>query len=93
MVGRTIDQLFPERRAKAAASENCVPILEVRGVSQPGLLENISFILGRGEVLGLSGLMGAGRSELARILFGLDRMSVVRCGLEVNSFTASRPAI
>src|SRR3954451_4463554 len=72
MVGRTINQLFPEGRAKPAASADCVPILEVRDVSHPGVLENISFILGRGEVLGLSGLMGAGRSELARILFGLE---------------------
>ena len=44
----------------------------MRDVSQPGVVENISFTLHRGEVLGLSGLMGAGRSELARILFGLD---------------------
>jgi len=48
------------------------PVLEVRGVSQPGIVRDISFVLHRGEVLGLSGLMGAGRSELARILFGLD---------------------
>ena len=72
MVGRTMSQLFPERRDKAAGSEEGAPILEVRDVSQPGVVENISFTLHRGEVLGLSGLMGAGRSELARILFGLD---------------------
>jgi len=72
MVGRTMSQLFPERRDEAAGSEARVPILEVRDVSQPGVVENISFTLRRGEVLGLSGLMGAGRSELARILFGLD---------------------
>jgi len=48
------------------------PALEVCGVSQPGIVRDISFTLERGEVLGLSGLMGAGRSELARILFGLD---------------------
>jgi len=81
MVGRTVSQLFPERRpltesagdGKAEAGlETGAPILEVSGVSQPGVLRNISFTLRRGEVLGLSGLMGAGRSELARILFGLD---------------------
>ena len=47
-------------------------MLEVRHVSQPGIVRDISFTLHRGEVLGLSGLMGAGRTELARILFGLD---------------------
>ncbi len=80
MVGRTISQLFPQPRLLAqldthdqrAGFEPDVPILEVRGVTQPNVVENISFTLNRGEVLGLSGLMGAGRSELARILFGLD---------------------
>lgn len=80
VVGRTMSQLFPERRSptrrdqsdQRAGSETGAPILEVRGVSQPGVVENISFTLHRGEVLGLAGLMGAGRSELARILFGLD---------------------
>lgn len=80
MVGRTMSQLFPERRSPTrpdhfdqhAGSEAGAPVLEVRSLSQRGVLENISFQLHRGEVLGLSGLMGAGRSELARILFGLD---------------------
>ena len=45
-------------------------LLEVSGVSQPGTVKDISFSLHAGEVLGISGLMGAGRSELARILFG-----------------------
>jgi len=72
MVGRTMSQLFPERRDEIASPEARVPILEVREISQPGVVEDISFTLRRGEVLGLFGLMGAGRSELARILFGLD---------------------
>jgi ribose transport system ATP-binding protein len=71
MVGRSLTQLFPAR----AAPPGREPALTVRGVSQPGIVENISFTLHRGEVLGLSGLMGAGRSELARILFGLDPRS------------------
>ena len=47
-------------------------LLDVRGLSQPGVVQEITFQLHRGEILGVSGLMGAGRSELARILFGLD---------------------
>jgi ribose transport system ATP-binding protein len=69
MVGRTIDQLFPEREAGSRPRDTA---LSVRGVSQPGVVRDISFDLKLGEVLGLSGLMGSGRSELARILFGLD---------------------
>ncbi|MEJ7709383.1 MAG: ATP-binding cassette domain-containing protein [Pyrinomonadaceae bacterium] len=41
-------------------------------MTQPGVVKDISFSLFRGEILGISGLMGAGRTELARILFGLD---------------------
>jgi ribose transport system ATP-binding protein len=69
MVGRTIDQLFPPRDSTAQAG---APVLEVRGLNQRGMVKDIAFSLHAGEVLGISGLMGAGRSELARILFGLD---------------------
>lgn len=68
MVGRRIHQLYPERQS--ACTER--PVLEVRELSQPGVVRDISFQLFQGEVLGISGLMGAGRTELARMLFGLD---------------------
>jgi ribose transport system ATP-binding protein len=68
MVGRTLDQLFPER----SCAPTSTPVLEVRGLSQPGIVRDIGLTLHAGEVLGIAGLMGAGRSELARILFGLD---------------------
>ncbi|MBN2507989.1 MAG: sugar ABC transporter ATP-binding protein [Verrucomicrobia bacterium] len=68
MVGRSITRLFPARAAPVSAP----PLLEVRHLTQPGMVADITFTLHRGEVLGLAGLMGSGRSELARILFGLD---------------------
>jgi ribose transport system ATP-binding protein len=68
MVGRSLSQLYPTRHDAPSRQ----PILEVRHVSQPHVVRDISFTLHRGEILGISGLMGAGRSELARILFGLD---------------------
>jgi ribose transport system ATP-binding protein len=68
MVGRSLTQLYPTRRGRPSAQ----PALEVKSVSQPYIVHNVDFTLHRGEVLGISGLMGAGRSELARILFGLD---------------------
>jgi len=68
MVGREIRQLFPERSRRAPG-----PVaLEARGLSQPGIVRNVSLEVRRGEILGIAGLMGSGRSELARILFGLD---------------------
>ncbi len=69
MVGRSIDRLYP---ARDSAIRDGGPVLEVRGVSQPGTVHDISFEVRRGEILGVSGLMGSGRSELARIIFGLD---------------------
>jgi ribose transport system ATP-binding protein len=68
MVGRSIDQLFPER----AIPPSDEPVLEVEGVSQTGVVKDIGFRLHRREVLGVFGLMGSGRTELARIVFGLD---------------------
>jgi ABC-type sugar transport system ATPase subunit/ribose/xylose/arabinose/galactoside ABC-type transport system permease subunit len=56
--------------SESAGSSPC--LLQVRSLSQPGVVRDIAFSLARGEVLGISGLLGAGRSELARILFGLD---------------------
>jgi ribose transport system ATP-binding protein len=71
MVGRSLDHFYPARRGTAAAE----PIFEVNRVSEPTIVHNVGFTLRRGEVLGVAGLMGAGRSELARILFGLDPYS------------------
>jgi ribose transport system ATP-binding protein len=68
MVGRSIEQLYPPRTAAPGTQ----PLLEVRGVSAAGIVENISFELRQGEVLGLFGLMGSGRTELARMIFGVD---------------------
>ena len=68
MVGRTVSELFPQR-ARAAAGDVA---LEVRDLEAPGLRE-ASFSLRRGEVLGIFGLMGSGRTEMVRALFGLAR--------------------
>jgi inositol transport system ATP-binding protein len=66
MVGREISQLFPApNAAKGDVS------LEVAGLTKAGLFENISFKVRRGEILGVAGLMGAGRSEVLETIFGL----------------------
>jgi ABC-type sugar transport system ATPase subunit len=69
MVGRTIDQIYPPRTHDLPGG---TPVLEVEGITQPGIVKDIGFSVGQGEVVGIAGLMGSGRSELARILFGLD---------------------
>jgi ribose transport system ATP-binding protein len=72
MVGRTIDQIYPPRESAVRPG---APVLAVSGLSQPGVVRDISFRVQPGEVVGVSGLMGSGRSEMARILFGLDPKS------------------
>lgn len=68
MIGRDLGGLFPAR----TGTPDPEAVLQATGLTQPGVLQNVSLTIHRGEVVGLFGLMGAGRSELARILFGLD---------------------
>jgi ribose transport system ATP-binding protein len=68
MVGRPIDTLYPARRSKPQSEI----LLSAKGVGAPGVLHDVGFDLHRGDVLGVFGLMGSGRTELARVLFGLD---------------------
>lgn len=67
MVGRDVKDLFPKRDVDRGDV-----VLEVRGFSSPGQFEDVSFNVRAGEVLGLAGLIGAGRTEVARAIFGLD---------------------
>lgn len=69
MVGRSLGQLFPERSAPPTTEV----VLAARDLTRRGVVEGITFSLRRGEVLGLAGLMGSGRTELLRVLFGLDQ--------------------
>jgi ABC-type sugar transport system ATPase subunit len=84
MVGRSVEALFPSR----AMQDPGAPVLEVAHVSEPGVAEDISLDVRRGEIVGLAGLMGSGRTELARILFGLDphRSGTIRMnGVELHA--------
>jgi ribose transport system ATP-binding protein len=68
MVGRKLDNVFPPRHNVPTQEK----ILEVRNITRKGVLHGISFDLYRGEILGVAGLMGAGRTELTRAIFGAD---------------------
>jgi rhamnose transport system ATP-binding protein len=67
MVGRAVS-LFPRSAAKIGNV-----LLDVRDLTRVGAFRNISFSVRSGEIVGLAGLVGAGRTEVARVLFGLDR--------------------
>jgi simple sugar transport system ATP-binding protein/ribose transport system ATP-binding protein len=71
MLGRPLTSTFPP---KQPAPADAPVVLTVQGVSAPGV-EDASFVVRAGEIVGLAGLVGAGRTELARALFGAARLS------------------
>ncbi|MBC7329905.1 sugar ABC transporter ATP-binding protein [bacterium] len=82
MVGREIKEKIPKRPAKIGEE-----ILRVEGLTREGVFRDISFTLHKGEVLGLAGLVGAGRTEIARAIFGadpIDRGKIYLEGKEVR---------
>jgi ABC-type sugar transport system ATPase subunit len=68
MIGRRLDEYFPAHVQAKPGQE----LLRVEGLSSPAGFRDVSFTVRAGEVLGLAGLVGAGRSEIAQALFGLD---------------------
>ena len=68
MVGRVIGQLYPPKRAEPQAPD---ALLEVRGLSDGRRFRDVGFTLERGEILGIAGLIGAGRSEIVKGICGL----------------------
>lgn len=70
MVGRDLDESFPKVPAEVGA-----PVLQVNGLNRKGVLHDITFDVKKGEVVALAGLVGSGRTEIARCIFGADRWS------------------
>lgn len=67
MVGRPLEQVYPHTRSRKPAN----PLLQVRGLTRHGMFHSVSFEVRPGEIVGLAGLVGAGRSEVARAVYGL----------------------
>jgi ribose transport system ATP-binding protein len=72
MIGRELSQEFPERVPSPYAGEG-TPVLRVEGLCNKKI-KDISFELKKGEMLGIAGLVGSGRSEIARAIFGADKV-------------------
>lgn len=86
MVGRDLKDQYPEKHAKIG--EN---FLEVKNISRENVLDNISFNLRKGEILGIAGLMGSGRTELARAIFGADPIDKGEIYLHGKKINISNP--
>jgi ribose transport system ATP-binding protein len=87
MVGRTLDEKFP-RRTRAPTAEN---MLRVRGLHRKGKFGPVDFDVRRGEILGFAGLIGAGRTEVARGVFGADRVDAGQVQLHERTLDIRSP--
>lgn len=87
MVGRHLTQLFPGR--KAAIGEE---VLKVEGLSRKGFFKDVSFSVRRGEVLAITGLVGAGRTEVCEAIYGITRADGGRVVLDGQELRAAHPS-
>ena len=87
MVGRELTHMFPKE--VVAIGE---VVLSVRGLTRHGVLRDISFDLRRGEILGLAGLMGAGRTEVLEAIFGITRIDAGTIEIDGRATKIRSPA-
>jgi len=86
MVGRTITNLFPKQDVQAGDV-----VLKVENLTRAGSFQDVSFELRRGEILGLAGLVGAGRTNVARAIFGVEPASGGRIQVEGRDVVITSP--
>ncbi|MFT3849758.1 MAG: sugar ABC transporter ATP-binding protein [Propionivibrio sp.] len=80
MVGRPLDNVFPPKPERNIGQ----PVIEVTGLCDEGKFRDVDFNIRAGEIVGFSGLMGAGRTEVVRALFGLDPLSAGEVRIKGN---------
>jgi rhamnose transport system ATP-binding protein len=88
MVGRDLDELYPKQDAQVGEVA-----LSVRRLTREGVFTDISFDVRRGEIVGLAGLVGAGRSEVARAVFGVDRWDAGRVEVDGRPLKPGAPSL
>ena len=86
MVGAEVKEHYPKERNATAE-----PLLEVEGLATASGVRGVTFTLHRGEVLGLGGVLGSGRTAIARALLGLDRPTAGRMRLDGREVRAGEP--
>jgi rhamnose transport system ATP-binding protein len=86
MVGRSLDALFPKEDAEIGDV-----VFRASGLTRRGIFADVSFELRRGEIVGLAGFVGAGRTEVARSIFGVDPLDGGRLEIEGRPFRPRSP--
>lgn len=89
LVGREVSEQEEQQPDRTGAQR--APALEVRGICRDGILDDITFSVGRGEIFGMYGLVGAGRTEVARAIIGADRVDAGEIILEGRRLRISSP--
>lgn len=87
MVGREINDLFPKPEIEIGEE-----VLRVEGLSRTGYFKNVSFSVKKGEILGLTGLVGAGRTETVEAVFGITKLDSGKIYLEGKEVQIQKPA-
>ena len=85
MLARTLEEMYPKEQVNIGD-----PVLEVRGVTRAGVLQDASFVVRSGEIVGVAGLVGAGKTELVRAVCGVDPLEggrVLLLGVPVDMKT------
>lgn len=86
MVGRTITDLFPKQDVKAGEV-----VLKVENLSRAGAFQDVSFELRRGEIIGMAGLVGAGRTNVARAIFGVEPATAGKISIDGEPVVITSP--
>ncbi|WP_026696112.1 sugar ABC transporter ATP-binding protein [Peribacillus kribbensis] len=87
MVGRELTDRYPKRNPQTGET-----IFEVKGLTKSGVFRDVSFSVRAGEIVGISGLMGAGRTEIMRAIFGLDSLDSGEIWLNGSKVTIKAPS-
>jgi len=87
MVGRELTHLFPKEHAEIGDV-----VMSVRGLTRHGVISDITFDLRRGEILGLAGLMGAGRTEVLEAIFGVTKVDAGEIAIRGKTVVIRAPS-
>jgi ribose transport system ATP-binding protein len=87
MIGRELKEKFPKEKIQRGEE-----LLRVEGLGRGNVVNDVSFTLYKGEILGISGLVGAGRTEMARLIFGADERDRGKIFIEGKEVQISKPA-
>ncbi|WP_276352244.1 sugar ABC transporter ATP-binding protein [Cohnella caldifontis] len=91
MIGKEVELLERRIRGEASAADRTIPVAAAKGLGRKGAIEPFDLAIHQGEVVGLAGLLGSGRTEAARLFFGADRSDQGRLELSGAEATSISP--